>query len=502
TILEGSVQKAGNEVLINVQLINTKTDAHIWAQSYQRTLDNVFGVEGDVAEKVAMALKAKLSPAETARINTIPTRNQAAYDAYLQGEYYRTHTELQDNLQKAAGYYRKAVAQDPKFALAWARLSEVLSSTAKDPQLSDNIQQALAAAAPAKAALDRALVLAPDSPDTQLAKGWYLDYVEMDQETARAVFESVLANHHNNAQAWLAVGTLDYHLGQLQKALENCEKASTLAPRNPSVLNMLSYTQMELRHYPEAIRTAKRWVALDPAGEHATTRLMDAHEMAGDLSGAEAAFDAAPVRLRESPDMILIHAELKMLQRDFSGARQLLSSLKPSASMPPGFITFWRGKNELWAGNTPQARHYFSQTQALYNANYAKRAGAESNHLILSFVDAGMGRASDALQQVRLGQHESVAYKSPNPFQRKVMALFFEAQIRAMLGNADAAVKALDQLLAMPAGFAVSAPLLRIDPAWDPIRKSPQFQALLKKYAKYKPAMIPAMPASTAAQAG
>ena len=190
TILEGSVQKAGDQVRVNVQLINAQTDSHLWADTYDRKLTDIFGVESEIAKRVAESLQAKLTGREEQALAVKPTNNSEAYDAYLRGLAFEARNRVSfsfDLLWKAAGFYERAVQLDPNFAIAWARLSRV------DADLYFNRVDAATAARgdPAKRALENAQKLEPNSPETLLALGYYQYWVLRDYRDAITTFERV-----------------------------------------------------------------------------------------------------------------------------------------------------------------------------------------------------------------------------------------------------------------------------------------------------------------------
>jgi len=488
TVLEGSVQKAGKQVLINVQLIDARSDGHIWAQSYQRDLTNIFGVEGEVAEKVATALKAKLTPVESARVANVPTTNAAAFDAFLQGKYYEDHPFIPNSDKTAADYYRKAVADDSHFVVAWARLANVLSGIAR-------YSGSAADAARAKSALDRALALAPDSPDARLAQAWYLDYVKKDLDGALAAFAAVSRSQPNNAQALFGVGVMHGHRGQWQEALGFLQKAVALAPEDHEILHELAIALAALRRYPEAVQTARRSVAIDPNDAAGWVKLGHVYELMGDPASALAAYQAAPPGVRDNPYLTFNRARMEVLERNYAAARDLLAGLKPAEGLPMPFVELQRGVVEQGAGNAALAREHYQRAQAMQEVRY--RQDSKSSELwTLGYLSARLGQREQALAQVALAERKDPAEKQVDPFLAECDDKDSIAELQATLGNAGAAVAALDWLLARPAGNDESVPLLKIDPTWDPIRHDPRFQALLTKYASDEPA-----PAATGASA-
>ena len=244
TLLEGSVQKSGNQVLINVQLIDAKTDAHIWAQSYQRTLDNVFGVEGDVAAQIATALKAKLSPVETQRLATVLSSDPAANDLYLRAEYFANQGHINSATaawKQAIPLYRQAIAKVPDFALAWARLSYAESELAWFGGGGEDVQQLRA---DARTRAEQALALAPNLAEAHLAIGFSDYYGRGDYAGALIAFAAALKARPNDAEALAATGYVLRRQGHFEAAIAALQQALTHDPRNSALAFQAGLTYM------------------------------------------------------------------------------------------------------------------------------------------------------------------------------------------------------------------------------------------------------------------
>lgn len=230
-VLEGSVQKAGNRVLINVQLIDARTQSHVWAQAYTRKLDDIIGVEGEVARQVAAALDAKLSPTQAARLTTVPTANRTAWDLFLRAEYqaYMGYSHGDTASMKAAiALYRQAVEQDPGFALAHARLSFGESRLA---WWGGGGEDVAALRQQAHADAERALQLQPDLAASHLAIGYSEYWGHANYGAALKAFSAALEIEPDNADAFAAQGYIQSHLGHFDKATASLQKALTLDPR-------------------------------------------------------------------------------------------------------------------------------------------------------------------------------------------------------------------------------------------------------------------------------
>src|SRR5213594_2465638 len=247
TLLEGSVRRIGNRVRVNVQLINANNDEHIWAEDYDRDLTDVFAIQTDLAQKIASALQAKLSPTEKARLDNRPTQNPDAYLLFVQAHDYATRMDIfRDTTLKAEPLFEQAIKLDPNFALAFAGLSMVESWAyhSWDP-LPPRREKARAAA-------NEALRLQPDLPEGHLALGFSYYYGDRDYEQAFAEFEIAKRGLPNDAQAYLAIGSIQRRQGKWAESTANLEKAATLDPKNTNLLINLCYSYMALRNFETA----------------------------------------------------------------------------------------------------------------------------------------------------------------------------------------------------------------------------------------------------------
>ena len=475
TILEGSVQKAGNQVLINVQLIDANTDSHLWAEAYTRTLDNIFGVEGEVAQKVADALKTTLTPAESVQIASLPTQNPHAYDLFLQGEYYRNRAEssyLVSDLDRAIQNYRAAIEQDPQFALAYARLAYVQLFTTRFTGADPHVF------ASAKLSIDRALKLAPTLAEAHLVQGYYDDYALNNLDAALAAFETARALKPQDAEIIFAIGINHKHRGQWDAAIQSYQQALALDPRNIITLGELAFAYQVERRYADAERVATLGLAINP--ESSVIRgyvISSILSQTGNINQAQAVLDAAPASVQSNPNMIYQHVALMFLRRDYSAALALVDRLPANKDVPVEFIEQFKGDVEWAAGDRVKAREHYLRAATLMEADFKAHPLNYRLYGTLGQVYARLGRSREALEQGRLG----IKLESGEPIDGPY-ALFDMAEIQAELGDAGAAVPLLDQLLAMPTGDLLSVPELKLDPTWDPIRNDSRFQVLLKKY--------------------
>ena len=256
-ILEGSIQKSGNNVRINVQLIRAASDDHLWAEDFDRTLDDIFSVESDVAGAIATALAARMTPGERKEMIVPPTTNPRAYDYYLRALVF-AHKNDDTSQQTTVQLLQQAVQADPKFALAWAWLARMQAYI----HFGDKLTAVRSGAA--HAALAKALELEPDSAETQAAKGFYLYYGEMNYEAAELELASVHARWPNNAEALEALALIERRLGKLRESNNDFVKLIALDPLVPIHRSVLAGSLMLLRDFPGALRVLDEGLKIWP----------------------------------------------------------------------------------------------------------------------------------------------------------------------------------------------------------------------------------------------
>jgi TolB-like protein/Tfp pilus assembly protein PilF len=482
TILEGSVQKAGDEVLINVQLIDAKTDGHVWAQSYQRTLRNIFGVEGEVAQKVADALKARLTPPETQAVAVVPTRNPQAYDDYLRAQHFYNEATAKGawttGLPQAIAAYEKAVARDPAFALAWAGLS-----AARTYGYYFGVDRSADNLAAAEDEARRALTLAPDMAEAHIAMAQVYRFRQHDLNAARDEVLRALQLRPNDADAFLKLSWMESHLGHYDTSLQAGERAVALDPNDSFMALSLADGRAFVDDYAGAQQAVTRALAVDPQnGEAYALRSQIEILSTGNIDAAAKALDTMPAATPANLSVADQRIALLLYRRDFGAARTLAAALADQFGASALHAAMTRGDVEWLAGDRDRARAFY-----LAVADPMPLAGSPAGDFVsIALACARLGRAGAAIE----AHDKAMAmFRQSNERTGETAAWVSLAKGQLALGHTAAAVDALAQVMRRPGhGIYLSPALLRVDPTWDPIRNDLGFQALLKKYADAAPA--------------
>src|SRR5438445_214534 len=325
TILEGSVRRIGNRVRVNVQLINTANDEHIWAEDYDRDLTDVFAIQTDLAKKITGELQAKLSPAEKAQMERKPTENGEAYLAFVQANNLGCALEDFDKLKQSEQLYERAIQLDPNFALAVARSSLVQS------WLVHTYAPARERREKARTLAERALQLQPDLPEAHLAVGYSYYYGDNNYDAALREFEIAQRGLPNESDAYLAIGAIQRRQGKWAESTANLEKAVSLNPKEIWPLQNLTFNYAMLRNYVEANKTIDHALALDPhALEPLEVKAKPAVAAKADYSVAEKAFEAVksiPMTNEQKLKTAGGRAEVFLLERKYREGLQEAQSL-------------------------------------------------------------------------------------------------------------------------------------------------------------------------------
>ena len=478
SIVEGSVQVEGQRLRVNVQLIDAATDEHVWAERYDRTLDDAFAIQSDVAQQIVKAVGAALAAGERQALVEVPTKNAEAYRLFLQGEEYRRRPgDLRVNLESAQSLYERAIALDPGFALAHAQLSRIHQSMFwyrydGSPGRAGSMR--------AEAAL--ALRLAPGLPQAHISMSRVL---ATRGEFARAVDECRLALQAlpNDAEVWADYGYRQRRVGNWSAVDSAYQHVSQLDPRNADAQLDLGGNTLTFRHrYADALRSYERAIALAPDLEAAVVNYGYCRLLwRGDLDAYRRAIGAAhsEADLGGGSSVLSSRAYLLLLERS---PDSLIALLRTTRNGNVDTQVFQKDLYTAWAqrlrGDQPAARSAFSATLTALAKEVDSGPTGWLVHAVRGLALAGLGRRADALAEARWLQ-QSATFREDHYI--GVSAVEERAHILAEAGEADAALDELERLLAEPS--TVTVPLLRLDPRWDSIRDHPRFRALLVKYA-------------------
>jgi TolB-like protein/Tfp pilus assembly protein PilF len=480
TVLEGSVQKAGDKVRVNVQLLDARADSHLWAKSYDRDMKDVFAVESEVAQEIADSLQAKLSPAEASKLATAPTKDTVAYDLFLKGEF--EHRVANSNLrpesfEQAERWYEQAIARDPNFALAIAQLAicRLRRHWLTDPLTETELAEAGRMA-------KQAVTLAPDLAEAHIAFGLFHYYGHRDYEPALTEFQRAFELQPNNALAIGFVAFVHRRQGKWDRALDEMKRSIELNPRDPYMLSGIGETYVFLRSWKEAEDKARPGLTIDP---HDATGmrmlLLSSLNQSGNAQESLqllANFPADDLLLPNTGtyDMVIgTRGEFLVLGRNFDAA---LKAWETGAAAATNERQRFAAKATIrvLAGDVPGAQSDAEKASKLLEATLRDHPNDFRSLKALSWVYLALNHKADAINIARqtfelLPPEKDAVLGSGN--------LAGLAEIQAQTGAATEAVKNLRRLLSIPAGETISIARLKIDPVWDPIRNDPGFQQLL-----------------------
>jgi TolB-like protein/Tfp pilus assembly protein PilF len=482
TVLEGSVQKAADKVRVNVQLIDARADSHLWAKTYDRDLADVFAIQSEVAQEIADSLKAKLSPAEANTLATAPTKDTAAYDLFLKGEYEERLADSSlkaESIDQAAAWYRQAIARDPGFALAMARLvqNRMLRHWFVE-------QMSEAELAEVRQMTEQALTLAPNLAGARIALGQYYYYGYRDYEHALAEFGRAIQLQPNNSQALQFSGYIYRRQGQWERCLAALRKALEQDPRDASLAGNLSATYNLLRMWKEADRTARDALSIDPHGvEGMRALLRSILDGSGDINEAQRVLATYPAENKilvssnvgDLRDVTGERAYVFILARNFEAAMKVWEAGEATAPDERRRLSA-RVAIQVLAGDLTNAEAEAQKGRQLLEERLHERPNEISSITELCWCYLALKRDSDAIKLARQAASLLPPEKDAVVGNQTLSGL---AEIEARTGGTSDAVAILRHQLSVSAGFVVSTARLKIDPVWDPIRNDPGFQQLL-----------------------
>jgi serine/threonine-protein kinase len=497
-ILEGSVRRENNRVRINTQLIDARTDQHVWNDTYDREITDLLELQSELARRITFALRANLSPREKASLQVHPTADMAAYELFLRARdlfRWSGSGDPIENGERALQLLDGAIKRDPQFAVAHCLISRVHGELYWFGY--DRSRERLTQA---KLAADNALRLQPDLGDARLALAYYYYFGYRDYELARTELAIAHLATPNDAEVWDASGAIDRRQGRWDDAISNFEKARELDPRNNSVLWNLAETYACVGRFEDAERTCADALAVHPeAYLFSLDRAAIELKTRGNTEPLRAALRKIPADFDPGGAVTTIALHLSLIEGDYAeGARVLKASryekfndigVGGSAAMFDGCALprAWyegliaRGKGELDA-----AERAFAAAQRIVEADLAQWRDDAKTMVMLGVLQAMRGQKEEAVQSGRRGVE--LLPISKDAYDGPLMAIKL-AVIYAQVGEITSAIELLGDLVKIPNG--PTAGSLRVEREWEPLRRDPRFEKLINRAAKgYLPAVV------------
>jgi tetratricopeptide (TPR) repeat protein len=475
-LLEGSVQRAGGKVRVNAQLIDARTDAHIWAQTYDRELADVFAIQSEIAKTIADELKAKITPTERAAIDRPPTNDLDAYDLYLRAQaFYLDSSDpvhAQENLPKAVHLLEEAVIRDPKFLLAWCLLSSV-----HDLMYFQGHDHTPGRLGSAETAVQAALRVQPDAGEAHLALAYY--YYAGFRDYARAREELAIARRTlpNSAELFFRTGLLDYRQGRWNEATQNLEHAVELDPRNLQYVQQLALCYQPQRRYVDEARTWDRALGIMPGDPN--TRICKA-EVAANWKADIKPYQVMLAKLiAENPAVAsdIDDPMYALRERTAEAAARVLKNSSSEGVQYYGMTyphSYWEAVVARWQGDTEKTQIAFSKAREEVAAVLQKQQDFASALSLLGMIDAGLGRKEEAIREGRRAYELLPISKDAVDGVAFVVNL---AQIYAWSDEKNLAIEQLKTALRVPNDLHYGE--LRLHPLWDPLRGDSKFEELV-----------------------
>jgi TolB-like protein/Tfp pilus assembly protein PilF len=494
-VLEGSARRSGDRIHLNAQLIDTRTDTHVWAEEYDRDLNDLFAIQAEIAQKVAERLHAKLSASEKGSIEERPTQDLVAYDFYVRAVslIYNAQLPSQANFvdrSEAVELLNKAVARDPNFFLAYCQLAFV-----HDLVYQQEIDHTRARLALAKSAIDSAFRLKPDSGEAHLALGWHLYWGYSDYTRARAELALAQQSLPNNPRAYELTGLIDRREGRWAQATHNLERASELDPQNIPYLIALATTYLRLHDYDQMARVMDRIIALQPdRNKPRIIRAIIEQERQADTRPVHAAIEKALANepgAAEDPWIAGIRLDLALCDRNLDAASSIAAALPLKQTLDAGFNQgsrdFWLGVVARLKGDTVAAHAAFMKVRTKLEEELGIHPDNMDLLSDLGLIDAALGRKEEALREGRRARELRARALptaqdpmfGPSTNEASMKASF--AMICAWTGETDLALKQLEAVTKNPGGPSYGG--LRLDPMWDPLRGNPRFEKIVASLA-------------------
>jgi tetratricopeptide (TPR) repeat protein len=478
--LEGTVQRAGGRVRVSAQLIDARTDSHLWAERYDRDVADVFAIESELAGKIVAQLQAKISPSEKAAIEKPPTTDLAAHDLYLRAQELFADTSdpihAREKLPQAAKLLGEAVARDPHFLQAWCLLSRVHGAAYFRGH--DHTPARLGLA---NAAVQTALRLQPDAGEAHLALAIY--YYNGFRDYGRARSELVIARRAlpNNADVFRYTGFIDRREGHWDEATHNLERALELDPRNFFTLQQLALTYLPQRRYADEARTYDRALTIMPSDT--SSRILRAQVALNWRADIKPFQTTLATLIAENPSVASdVDSPLYALcERTTAAAGRTLTNYPREGVVRTGVNyprAYWEGVVARWQDDSAGAQAAFTAARREVEKIVEKQPDFAAALSLLGIIDAGLDRKEQAMQEGRRACE--LLSTSMDALDGVELAINL-AQIYTWTGDKDRAIEQIAAVERVP--NTLSYGLLKLHPYWDPLRGDPRFEKIVASLA-------------------
>ena len=478
-LLEGSVQRTKDRVRVTAQLIDSRSDDHQWAETYDRGLADIFAIQTEIAQAITRQLEAKLSPREQAAIES-STRDIRAFDLYLRAKELIKNFHDADNwketLLQAVRFLDEAIARDQNFALAYC-----WRTIAHDNLYWNGLDRTPARLELAQASAEKALALVPDLGEAHLAQA--LVYYHGKRDYTRAFQELALASRTlpNSAEVSYLAGTIARRQGRWEDSVRNLEKTVELDPLNPRNINQLSVVYDLMRRYDEEAALFDRAAATNPSSRNYAQLLHVQIELEkGDLKAARSFLNSLPADYDPNGATTWTRVNLALYERDNdAAARVLASSKKEELAGSAGKVvpvSYWQGIIARASGDGTKATEAFTRARVTIEAQLAKQPDDPLLLATLGLIDAGLGRKEEALQE---GRRAVELRPLSEDAVDGATVLVSTATIYAWLGDVKSSLDQLEFLVRIPNGLSFGQ--LKYDPVWEAVRGDPRFPPILKE---------------------
>jgi len=480
-ILEGSVRREGNRIVVTVQLIDALKDRHLWANRYDRTLADSLGLQGELAAEIAEALRVTLSPDEKARVETKLTENSEAYVFYLRAnQIARNPDTLLEDLKKAEQFYHQAITLDPNFALAHARLASTRAQIYHYDEPLDSWKSKAFAEA------ELALRLQPNLAEAHLALGQCAYWLDQDYERGLAEFGAAAALSPSDAEIGRLIASIKRRQGKWQESLEEYERVQRTDPQNPNTVRELVFTNTAQRRWPEAARWATQMRTMAPAS--LVAKIQSGYVefcWKGDTGPLKSMLSQVPAGTDPDGSVTSSRWDVAMIDRDFGEAGRVLKnsdlnevSYTAAGATPKSFL---QGLIELAEGKQAEAQKLFELARPSFEKAVEEAPSSADRHANLGWFYAFAGRKDEAIREGR--QAVELKPESKDAVDGAIMNCYL-ALIYARVGEKDLAIPLIERLLKTPGtvdsvDYSITVNDLKHRWEWDGLRKDPRFQKLL-----------------------